>query len=350
MPPATNPFVRDTSTPPRAALNVFDQPTLRPTSAPVDSEAVAEDAKRMAVLKQLAARDARISQLEEELAKVKGELENVQVAEALPDEAVTALPTSPPQAAVETINDKPTIAAPPLPLVNEESGGFTPPPFVASTLLGADAPEDAPQEAVPDPVLRDEATVPSPPIVATKRQRSRAGLYAMVAALALAGAVIVAVRFRGTNVGADRGTDATADRGSTDGGDRGPSQPDPGADSKTLESSTPVSAGTVAATDAAATVAGDASQPAVPAVPQSTDAELAALLSFQGYLTVAWPTDAEVFVQGNSVGRTNTRILVRCGSKNVRIKSGDGAWLSAGEHVHVVCMKHTTMTPTAAAR
>jgi len=54
-------------------------------------------------------------------------------------------------------------------------------------------------------------------------------------------------------------------------------------------------------------------------------------------------SDAEVVVQGQSVGRTNERLLTRCGPRNVRLRK-DGAWLSPGEHVRIVCMKHTSIT------
>ncbi len=86
-----------------------------------------------------------------------------------------------------------------------------------------------------------------------------------------------------------------------------------------------------------------ASPTATPSEPSSGPSD-GTLLSFQGHLTVTSSTDAEVVVHGQSAGRTNERLLVRCGSKNVRLRKGASEWLSPGQHVHVVCMQHTKVT------
>jgi hypothetical protein len=70
-------------------------------------------------------------------------------------------------------------------------------------------------------------------------------------------------------------------------------------------------------------------------------ADLEKLLSFQAYLTVKSSADATVVVQGAEVGRTNQRLMVRCGPRNVRLRGDDGGWLSPGEPVHLRCMQHT---------
>ncbi len=67
------------------------------------------------------------------------------------------------------------------------------------------------------------------------------------------------------------------------------------------------------------------------------------LLSFEGALTVSSKTDAEVVLQGASVGRTNQRLVVRCGPKNVRLRTGI-TWLSPGQPVQITCMQENAVT------
>jgi hypothetical protein len=109
----------------------------------------------------------------------------------------------------------------------------------------------------------------------------------------------------------------------------------------TSKSAPTANGGTSATAGASTTSAASAGTTAPPGSTADDPAELAALLSFQGYLTVASAKDAEVVVQGQSAGRTNTRLLVRCGPRNVRLRGSDQAWLSDGEHVQIECMKHT---------
>jgi hypothetical protein len=72
------------------------------------------------------------------------------------------------------------------------------------------------------------------------------------------------------------------------------------------------------------------------------------LLSFQAFLTVHSNADVEVVVQGQPAGRTNQRLLVRCGPRNVRLRDDKG-WRSPGEHVQLTCMHaidvHIDATP-----
>lgn len=76
--------------------------------------------------------------------------------------------------------------------------------------------------------------------------------------------------------------------------------------------------------------------------PPNTQAE--GLLSFQGYLTVNSKQDADVYINGANAGRTNTRLLTRCGIKNIRLKGRDGMWKTDGAAVKIVCIRHTTIT------
>jgi hypothetical protein len=63
---------------------------------------------------------------------------------------------------------------------------------------------------------------------------------------------------------------------------------------------------------------------------------------YQGYLTVQSSASADVVVQGVASGRTNERLLVRCGPRNVRLREGT-SWLTDGEHVQITCMQHTVV-------
>jgi hypothetical protein len=67
------------------------------------------------------------------------------------------------------------------------------------------------------------------------------------------------------------------------------------------------------------------------------------LLPHQGYLTVRSTATAEVVAQGVVTGRTNAKMIVRCGQKDVRLRK-DGNWLNGATPVLVTCMQHTTVT------
>ena len=106
----------------------------------------------------------------------------------------------------------------------------------------------------------------------------------------------------------------------------------------------PASSAASVAVPASAAPSATAEATSVP--PQSTPppADAKSLLSFEGALTVKSSADAEVVVHGQAAGRTNQRLVVRCGSKNVRLRAEGTKWITEGQHVHVVCMQDTTVT------
>jgi len=74
-------------------------------------------------------------------------------------------------------------------------------------------------------------------------------------------------------------------------------------------------------------------------------------LSFEAYLTVKSSVDANVYVQGVLVGRTNQRTLSRCRWRNVRLGAEPGPfWLSAMKVEYLPCLgsHETTLEPDAA--
>lgn len=95
--------------------------------------------------------------------------------------------------------------------------------------------------------------------------------------------------------------------------------------------------------------AGPSSAPATSAPPvtaesvEPTTEASDGLLSFEAHVTVRSSVDAEVVVQGRAVGKTNQRLLTRCGPRNVRLRTATGAWLTAGQHVRITCMMHTAI-------
>lgn len=112
-------------------------------------------------------------------------------------------------------------------------------------------------------------------------------------------------------------------------------------------SEAPPIASTPASSTPSASTAASSSVSAAPSATPSALApppDLAKLLSYEAYLTVSSSVDAEVLVQGVLAGKTNTWLLVRCGSRNVRLRKSDGAWLTKGEAMKVPCMKATTLT------
>jgi len=124
-----------------------------------------------------------------------------------------------------------------------------------------------------------------------------------------------------------------------------PASADPAPSSMSSGSAEP-SASQSASQSASSSVSASVSATASPAGSASTTVTAgdAYLLSHQGYLTVRSTTTAEVVVQGVVAGRTNTKMLVRCGQKkDVRLRK-DGSWLNGGTAVLVTCMQHTTVT------
>ncbi|MEQ9323154.1 MAG: hypothetical protein RIF41_28565, partial [Polyangiaceae bacterium] len=101
----------------------------------------------------------------------------------------------------------------------------------------------------------------------------------------------------------------------------------------------PASSGNEAAP---ATSTKPSAEPADPAEP--TKADLAELLSYEGYLTVTSSADAEVYVQGMHVGPTNKRLVSKCYQRFVRLKKGtNGEWITPGRPVRIACMSSTTV-------
>ena len=105
--------------------------------------------------------------------------------------------------------------------------------------------------------------------------------------------------------------------------------------------------GVVGAADVASVVAGSAAASGplpVPSVAVSVLAGDAYLLSYQGYLTVRSNTKADVAVQGVVSGKTNFKMMVRCGQRNIRLRKSDGSWLTEGAPILITCMQHTVTT------
>jgi hypothetical protein len=123
--------------------------------------------------------------------------------------------------------------------------------------------------------------------------------------------------------------------------------PQPGlkksAPTPTLESSAKPE-GSAPPTDSAA-VEDPAPTGELPPLPPGDGKDGSELLSYQGYLIVRSPLDAEVFVQGISLGRTNTKLLSRCQQRNVRLRDTASArWATKGQSVRITCMATTTVT------
>lgn len=110
---------------------------------------------------------------------------------------------------------------------------------------------------------------------------------------------------------------------------------------KAASAAPPVATVTMPSAAAAASV--EPAARAEPADAPATPVKDPSLLSFQAYLTVSSAVDAEVVVQGVGVGRTNQKLLVRCGPRNVRLRATGGAWLSEGTHAKLECMHHTAL-------
>ena len=97
------------------------------------------------------------------------------------------------------------------------------------------------------------------------------------------------------------------------------------------------------ASSSAAPSSSTAQTSATPGASSDALIDVSKLLSYEAYLTVSSSVDAEVFVQGVLAGRTNARLLVRCGTRNVRLRKDGGTWLTKGEAMKVPCMKAATV-------
>jgi hypothetical protein len=81
------------------------------------------------------------------------------------------------------------------------------------------------------------------------------------------------------------------------------------------------------------------------ATPKSDDVgaiDVSKLLSYEGYLLVRSDADAEVFVNGVNLGRTNAPLVSRCFQKFVRLRDqATERWLTEGTAVKIACMEMT---------
>jgi hypothetical protein len=69
------------------------------------------------------------------------------------------------------------------------------------------------------------------------------------------------------------------------------------------------------------------------------------LLSFEAHLVVRSSVDANVYVQGVVVGRTNQRTIARCRWRNVRLGVEPGPfWISKLQTEHLPCEGSHTVT------
>lgn len=267
---------------------------------------VAEHEEDLVVMEaELADRDDRISSLEEELDKLRGELGVLRSSRGS-DLIAPVLSTEP-------VDAEPPAPEPPAPVPGSPRSAHQPPDH---------QPPDAP-----------------PASEGRSRVRSVIGVLLAIAAVS---AAVVGVS-KGLRDEAPH-EEVVAPLGASP-SEAAPVPATTAAAAPTAASSAP------ATTDPPPRSAAPAAEPptepsAEPAPSEAGPAEpppsevLPPLLSFQAWLTVKSPVDAEVVVQGQPVGRTNQRLLTRCGPRNVRLRH-DGSWLSPGEHVRIVCMEHT---------
>lgn len=231
------------------------------------------------------------------------------------------------------------------------SSGFTPPPFEAPS-----HDPSSPELLHPSPFAR-----PPPAIDSTDAppERKGAGAWLAFGVLVIAGGLGTFAYLRGMGpfasmrapsshdplkVGASSAAvvDTTrvsgpANASASTGADAAP-RPDPSA-------SPAASASAVSSPTSSATTSPMPSTPPVavggPDVSLASPDDLKTLLSFQGFLTIRSSVDAVVVLQGQDVGRTNQRLVVRCGPKNIRLRGEGSRWLTDGEPERVTCMEHT---------
>ncbi|NUO48235.1 MAG: hypothetical protein HOV80_05180 [Polyangiaceae bacterium] len=108
-------------------------------------------------------------------------------------------------------------------------------------------------------------------------------------------------------------------------------------------STSPTATSTAAAPSSSGPAEASASAGGAPPIPASPGDDKP-LLSYEAALTVTSSIDAEVVVQGISIGRTNKRLVTRCGPKNVRLRVEGKGWVSPGQPVHITCMQSTSVT------
>lgn len=226
-----------------------------------------------------------------------------------------------------------------------DDAGHAAPMGVAAPIAAAPAPTAAPASARSDAAVTASDPRPAPPVPVRPVARRGAGRRALGIALVAGAAISLALGV--ARLATDDTPSAMSSKAPTAPAERagadapGPSAAPPGdgplpevAIAEPPHAPAPPSAPPAAPVPSAAVTP----PTEVPAEPEDAPG----LLSFQGHLTVQSTVDAEVVVQGQPAGRTNQRILTRCGPRNVRLRNGT-TWITEGEHVRIVCMKHTSI-------
>ncbi len=273
-------------------------------------------------------------------------------------------PPLPPSAPPPAIEVQPIGRAP----YESISGRETPPPPLESLQAREPARGQAVQPAVP--IGRAAPLAASPtnvavPLVETPPERKSGGaggvLLVLLGALLVGGAaaallvmgVIPSPWFASKSPVPDasdsaEATATAAEPATTEATSAAPTTPPPPASetaSPTASLSAEESASAPATASGSAQSSAAASGPLpVPSVAVSVLAGDAYLLSYQGYLTVRSNTKADVAVQGVVSGKTNFKMMVRCGQRNIRLRKSDGSWLTEGAPILITCMQHTVTT------
>lgn len=275
-------------------------------------------------------------------------------------------PPAPPSAPPPTFEVQPIARAP----YESISGRETPPPPLESLQSPENARVRAVQPAVP--IGRAAPLPSSPPNVIVPlaeappepKGSGRGGVLLVLLGALLVGGAAAALLVMGVipspwfaakrpvpEASASAEATATAAEPATsDAPSAAPSNPSPPA-SETASASPEASVSAEASGAASATASMSASVSAtasgplpVPSIAVSVLAGDAYLLSYQGYLTVRSNTKADVAVQGVVSGKTNFKMMVRCGQRNVRLRKSDGSWLTEGAPILITCMQHTVTT------
>ena len=218
-----------------------------------------------------------------------------------------ALPAFAPPPVPPAATKPPAFAPPPMPMI---AAPPMPPRFVTPTATPALAPVSAPVVAAA-PTAISAASSTTDPVVATPQPVSRKKRPPPIA-LAIAGGAVALIT-AGAVVLLTGGSDPNAN---------------PNAGASASSSAKPALAPETGPTETA--VAPPSTAPAAPP-------------AGYGFLTVAFPSEGNVYVSGKKLGRTNETFQAPCGSKFVRVSSAaEGKypeWLSAGETVVVPCQE-----------
>jgi hypothetical protein len=237
----------------------------------------------------------------------------------------------------------PSLPPPQLPVEPVAPVGFAPAPHAARY------PSQHPAPTPPAHMTEstEKAFERPEPIVLAPKKRSLAGVLAVAAVLAI-GLAGGAYAYRMELGPFASSKSASKEASTTAAAATSPVKKAPTATATSAPSAAPVATASATAEATASATPDATATPTASATPTATTPQvpdapenLGALLSFQAYLTVTSAADAEVVVQGQSAGRTNTRLMVRCGPRNVRLRGEGSKWLSDGQHVQITCMQHT---------